>query len=540
MMAEEDPTHQSSPLNPTAPPFTMPSGTEATNGSSPQPNQPKQEQSEKVHAKNAGPAGAGGTNPTGAELKKLKAAEKAARRAEKVAQKGEQTKQEQKQQQHQQGSGQVQQGDKGAVKEKQSSQQGKKEEFHHKRTGSRSQPLAIRRQSVVAEKPAILDKEEVKHVAIVSHLYPRGPKASLASAGREIHPAVLALGLQLRDYVICGSNARCVAMLLVFKRVIQSYTTPAGVALSRHLTSHLGHQISYINTARTLGVAQGNAIRWLKKLISTLDPDLAEGDAKKILCQSIDAFIREKVVLADEVISKDAGSRIDDGDVVITYGKSSVVEKTLKEAWQDGRRFKTIVVDSRPLFEGKNLARGLISQGLEVEYASLTSLGEVVKGATKCILGASAMLGNGRLQSRSGTAMVALMCKEVARCPVIVLCESVKFTGKVALDSVVINELGDVDALVEQDRVRVLTTRVAPTEKQPQPAKGGKKGKEDEEQEKKAKRGLEGWKEQQNLNLLSLMYDITPSEYIDIVVCELGSLPPSAVPVVNGVHGGDE
>jgi translation initiation factor eIF-2B subunit delta len=30
---------------------------------------------------------------------------------------------------------------------------------------------------------------------------------------------VLALGLQLRDYVVCGSSARCVATLLAFKRV---------------------------------------------------------------------------------------------------------------------------------------------------------------------------------------------------------------------------------------------------------------------------------------------------------------------------------
>ncbi|RMZ92489.1 hypothetical protein DV736_g269, partial [Chaetothyriales sp. CBS 134916] len=526
-MAEEDtPTHQSSPLNPTAPSFTMPSASDtstlsAANGPLPQPTLSRQEQPGKELAStnpatNVDDAGAS-TKVTGAQLKKLKAAEKAARRAEKV-----------------------QQGDKGVVKEKQSNQ-AKKEEPHHKRTGSRSQALPIRRQSGLAEKPAaMLEKEDVKHVAIVSHLYPRAPKASLASAGREIHPAVLALGLQLRDYVICGGNARCVAMLLVFKKVIQSYTTPAGVALSRHLTSHLSHQISYINTARTLGVAQGNAIRWLKKLISTLDPDLAEGDAKKMLCQSIDAFIREKVVLADEVISKDAGSRIDEGDVVVTYSKSSVVEKTLKEAWQDGRRFKTIVLDSRPLFEGKNLARGLIAEGMEVEYAALGSLGDVVKDATKCVLGASAMLGNGCLQSRSGTAMVAMMCKEVARCPVMVLCESVKFTGKVALDSVVMNELGDSDALVQEDGVKVLTTLAPTVEKQQQLAKGGKKGKEDDEQEKKAKRGLEGWKEQQNLNLLSLMYDTTPSEYIDVVVCELGSLPPSAVPVVNGVHGGDE
>ena len=371
-----------------------------------------------------------------------------------------------------------------------------------------------------------------------SHLYPRGPKASLATAGREIHPSVLALGLQLRDYVICGSNARCVAMLLVFKKVIQSYTTPPGVALSRHLTTHLSHQISYINTARTLGVSQGNAIRWLKKLISALDPDLAESEAKMFICESIDAFIREKVVLADEVISKEGAERVEDGDVVMAYGKSSVVEKTLKEAWNKGKRFRTVVVDSRPMFEGKNLARSLVRDGMDVEYALLCSLGDVVRDATKCILGAGAMLGNGRLQSRSGTAMVAMMCKEVARCPVLVLCESVKFTGKVALDSVVMNELGEADALVEEDDLKVFTTEPLP--EKTQPAKGGKKGKDDEDEERKVKRGLEGWKEQPHLNLLSLMYDITPAKYIDMVVCELGSLPPSAVPVVNGVHGGDE
>ena len=37
----------------------------------------------------------------------------------------------------------------------------------------------------------------------------------------KVHPAVLRLGLQYADGSITGSNARCLAMLLTFKAVIQ-------------------------------------------------------------------------------------------------------------------------------------------------------------------------------------------------------------------------------------------------------------------------------------------------------------------------------
>jgi translation initiation factor eIF-2B subunit delta len=331
-------------------------------------------------------------------------------------------------------------------------------------------------------------------------------------------------------------------MLLTFKKVIQSYTTPPGVALSRHLTTHLSHQISYINLARPLSVSQGNSIRWLKKLISALDPDLAESEAKRFLCEAIDQFIREKITLADEVIAREAGERIVDEDIILTFGKSSVVERTLLAAHKAGRKFRVIIIDSRPLFEGKNLARSLVRAGLQVQYSLLSALGDVVEDATKCILGAAAMLGNGRMSSRAGAAMVAMMAKSSAsKIPVIVLCETYKFTGKVALDSIVMNELGEGDALIEQREVEVFTSSAPPAAATEKQGKGGKKGKEEEDQEeKKVKTGLEGWRDQPNLYLLNLMYDITPAEYLDVVISELGSLPPSAVPVVNGVQGGDE
>ena len=58
-----------------------------------------------------------------------------------------------------------------------------------------------------------------KNVAVFGHLYGQQRRTSIAGVGKEVHPAVLALGLQMRDYVVCGSSARCLAMLLVFKRV---------------------------------------------------------------------------------------------------------------------------------------------------------------------------------------------------------------------------------------------------------------------------------------------------------------------------------
>lgn len=97
---------------------------------------------------------------------------------------------------------------------------------HHKGSAPTTQGrlLPIRPGGAQAPKEGVADikqkkKVDEKRVSIFGHLYGQPKRTTLAGAGKEIHPVVLALGLQMRDYVICGSNARCVAMLLCFKRV---------------------------------------------------------------------------------------------------------------------------------------------------------------------------------------------------------------------------------------------------------------------------------------------------------------------------------
>ena len=438
---------------------------------------------------------------------------------------------------------------------------------HHKRTNSHTgKNLPIRplptSHSHVKDVDADTKLPKDNKVAIFSHLYGKDRRSALVGVSREIHPAILTLGIQLRDYVICGGNARCIATLLAFKKVIQSYSTPPNFALARHLTTHLSHQISYLSASRALSTSQGNSIRWLKKLVVELEPTIADQEARVYLCDSIDLFIREKLTVADDEIARQASEKVMDGDVVLVYAKSSIVEKSLLAAHAQGKRFQVVVADSRPLFEGKNMARSLLRSGLDVQYSLLTGLGSLSVKVTKCFLGASAMMGNGRLYSRAGTALVAMTAKDlggsgpglglagaVGTVPVIVLCESVKFSSKVVLDSVVTNELGDADALVEHEDDGIIThTSTPPT--QPSTGSGsGKKGKggtggkseadDDDEATSKKKSGLEGWSEQPNLQLLNLMYDVTPAEYIDMVITEQGIIPPSAVSAVNGIWDGD-
>lgn len=326
--------------------------------------------------------------------------------------------------------------------------------------------------------------------------------------------------------------------------MIESYTTPLGTSLARHLTTHLSHQITYLATCRPLSISQGNAIRALKLTISSIDPSVPEATAKADLCDFIDNFIREKITVADQVIANSAAQKIQDGDVIVTYAGSSIVKQTLLTAHKQGKRFRVSVIDSRPLFEGKNLARALAQHGLEVQYTLIHGLSHAIKDATKVFLGAHAMTGNGRLYSRVGTALVAMSAKERSggvEVPVIVCCETVKFTDRVALDSIVSNEIADADELVTTPP-RQQVTGLA-TDSEPAPSSGG--GKKGQSQNQSADRPaanppqnaspLANWKDTPNLQLLNIMHDVTPAEYVDMVVTEMGSLPPSAVPVVHRI-----
>uniref|UniRef100_A0A8D0CCG4 Translation initiation factor eIF2B subunit delta n=1 Tax=Salvator merianae TaxID=96440 RepID=A0A8D0CCG4_SALMN len=313
-----------------------------------------------------------------------------------------------------------------------------------------------------------------------------------------LHPAVVRLGLQYSQGLINGSNARCIALLRVFKQVVDHYSTPANEELSRDLVNKLKPCISFLNQCRPLSASMGNAIKFLKKEISSLPGSMREEEAKKVLQDAIDKYEQEKIVLAAQAISKSALEKITDGDVILVYGCSSLVSRILCDAHKKGHTFRVVVVDSRPRLEGRETLRRLVKQGVRCSYVLINAISYVLPEVSKVLLGAHALLANGSVMSRMGTSQIALLSKAY-NVPVLVCCETYKFCERVQTDSFVSNELDDPDDLLGMNR-----------ENSP----------------------LFNWQENKSLRLLNLVYDVTPLELVDLVITDLGMIPCTSVPVV--------
>ena len=241
-------------------------------------------------------------------------------------------------------------------------------------------------------------------------------------------------------------------------------------------------------------------------------------------------YIQERIEVADQaIICKHVSTKIVDGDVILTYANSEVIGKLLKHAMGGGggennteesflygkkktKTFRVIVVDSRPLLEGRDLLEKLLDAGIDCTYIFLNSLSYVMtKEVTKVFLGAAALMSDGSIMSRVGTASIANIAK-ANNIPVLFCCETYKINNRVQLESITVNELGNPDDLV--------TNRCAIS----------RSGEEVDATNKSSL--LKDWRNTPNLTLVSLLYDLTPSEFVSGIVTEMGILPPTSVAVL--------
>ncbi|XP_027769425.1 translation initiation factor eIF-2B subunit delta-like isoform X2 [Solanum pennellii] len=320
-----------------------------------------------------------------------------------------------------------------------------------------------------------------------------------------MHPAVYKVGLQYLAGDVVGANARCVAMLQAFQQAIKDYSTPREKALGRDLTARISGYVSFLNECRPLSISMGNAIRFLKARIAKLSLTLSESEAKAALYSDIERFMNEKIVLAGRVITRQAVMKIRDGDVLLTYGSSSVVEMILLHAYELGKQFRVIVVDSRPKFEGRALLRRLVRKGLSCTYTHINAVSYIMHEVSRVLMGAESVLSNGTVYSIIGTACVAMVA-HAFRVPLLICCEAYKFHERVQLDSVSSNELGNPDVISKiPGRLDV--------------------------------NYLDNWRSNDNIQLLNLMYDATPSDYISMIITDYGMIPTTSVPVIVREYG---
>eukprot|EP01114_Cavostelium_apophysatum_P019771 TRINITY_DN6455_c0_g1_i3.p1 TRINITY_DN6455_c0_g1~~TRINITY_DN6455_c0_g1_i3.p1 ORF type:complete len:343 (-),score=99.23 TRINITY_DN6455_c0_g1_i3:16-1044(-) len=322
---------------------------------------------------------------------------------------------------------------------------------------------------------------------------------TLATVCVGVDTSILKLGLKYAQRTITGSNARCVAMLTAFKQVIKDFSSSnPNVQLFKDLD--IKPLVQFLVDCRPISISMGNAINYLKISIGATKKLTSLQEAKNFVYDRIDTFIQERIVAADEMIIKHGVSKINDGDVIMTFARSHVVEQLFKKAFDDGKKFRVIVVDSRPRTEGKELLRRLVKYGIKCTYVLINAVSYMMKEVSKVFVGAFTMMANGNLISRVGTAVIAMMANTY-NIPFIVCCETYKFTERVQLESISFNELGDPDELRVKNSDSVSDV-------------------------------LKDWKEVPPLKLLNLIYDLTPMEFIMMVITEVGMVPPTSVPVI--------
>ena len=268
----------------------------------------------------------------------------------------------------------------------------------------------------------------------------------LATAAGGVHPAVARLAAHYADGTITGGRARCVALLHTLKLVISDFKTPKNTKYAHALTSLVNGVVQHLQAARPMAVSMGNAVKSLKTHLARMAEDAVptEEEARARTLKHLEYFEREKLVAAGGFIAEHGSSEICDGDVVVTHGASHHVREILLKAKAKGVRFAVTVVDSRPNLEGRDTLRVLLRAGVDCTYVTLPGLGYVLTkgGATKVLIGAAAVLANGAVVSRVGTAAVAAVARG-AGIPVLVAAETCKFHERVQLDAVANNELGE-------------------------------------------------------------------------------------------------
>lgn len=62
----------------------------------------------------------------------------------------------------------------------------------------------------------------------------------------------------------------------------------------------------------------------------------------------------------------------------VSFGSSSLVSRTLCNAYAKGRAFRVVVVDSRPRLEGRETLRRLVKQGVRCTYVLINAISYVL------------------------------------------------------------------------------------------------------------------------------------------------------------------
>lgn len=344
-----------------------------------------------------------------------------------------------------------------------------------------------------------------------------------------VHPQVAEATILMEEMVIVGCNARTVAMISAFRKLLKTTSTfKRGGYLSdvekvmernyafmcrrREATAGMRY-VKETLLRRAVGAidADHRARMSGQQSAEPVDWDDSSLKTRQIMLGILDNIEEELRMSLTSIVEERSTPYISSSDVILVFGRSSVVEHILLHASR-GLQFNVIVIDSAPLFEGREMTRRLSAAGVSVTYGMLTACCTLLPKATRVFIGASSVLQNGDVFSRAGTAIIAACAKSFRR-PVLCFSESYKFVAEVWLGNIGRN---NTDASFSAPRsyfdsngMRGMTRSSVQGRSVLSPSSVVQDG--------------------CTTTSRGYLYDLTPAAYVDMIICEMGCLHTSAI-----------
>ncbi len=182
---------------------------------------------------------------------------------------------------------------------------------------------------------------------------------------------------------------------------------------------------------------------------------------------------------------------IRDGDVILTHCNSEAALSCIIEAHREGKAIEVFATEVRPRNQGLVTIRSLNDAGIKTNFIVDSAVRSFINDVDLVIVGADAVTVNGAVVNKIGTSQVAHSAHE-ARVNVLVAAETYKFAPRTIL--------GELIRIEERPASEVLPDSVART--------------------------------LPHVTVRNPAFDITPAEYIDLIVTEAGAIPPQMAYVI--------
>jgi ribose 1,5-bisphosphate isomerase len=233
--------------------------------------------------------------------------------------------------------------------------------------------------------------------------------------------------------------------------------------------------------ARPTAVSLPNAVNLISYPLR-LATDFA--DAKK----QVENRARDFISQSEHAVTRigEIGARhIRDGDVILTHCNSEAALNCILTAHKQGMNIEVYATEVRPRNQGHITIKTLSDAGIKTNFIVDSAARYFMKDIDICITGADAITVNGAVINKIGTAQIALAAKE-ARVNFLVAAETYKFAPRTIL--------GERIQIEERPPGEVLTDEISAS--------------------------------LPYVTVRNPTFDITPADYVDLIITEQGAIPP--------------